>query len=50
MLIVRVAAGLGNQLFQYAMARVLTLNHGGKAPLDIGDYSNHSIRFRPKIA
>lgn len=44
MVIVRLEAGLGNQLFQYAIGRVLTLRDGGSLWLDIGDYSINSFR------
>lgn len=40
MIVVRLCGGLGNQLFQYAFARVLALRHSTEVVLDLSWYKN----------
>ena len=48
MITVRLKGGLGNQMFQYAAARRLSLMHSTKVCLDISWYKNHiNGSFRP---
>ncbi len=42
--IVRLSGGLGNQLFQYAMARRLSLKHGAVLELDCGAFESDTKR------
>lgn len=43
MIISHVIGGLGNQMFQYAIGRALSLEHGVPLRLDVGDFSQHTI-------
>lgn len=43
MIVSHVIGGLGNQMFQYAVGRGLSLAHGVSMCLDIGDFSQHTI-------
>jgi Glycosyl transferase family 11 len=47
MIVTKVSGGLGNQLFQYAMARRLAINHNTEVLLDLSDY--HSPRAHRKF-
>ena len=42
MIIIKVFQGLGNQLFQYALARSLSVRHGVEVKLDLSWYHEHS--------
>lgn len=44
MLFVRITDGLGNQMFQYAMARALEIRWQEEAVLNISHYQNHQFR------
>lgn len=44
MIITRLKGGLGNQLFQYAMGRVLALKHGTNLTLDTRGFSQDPLR------
>ena len=44
MIIVRISGGLGNQMFQYATARSLSLKHGVQMKLDLSFYSHQTLR------
>jgi len=44
MIIVRLAGGLGNQLFQYALGRKLSLLHNRKLFLDLSSYESYPLR------
>ncbi len=44
MIYVRIKAGLGNQLFQYALARNLSLKHGTEVVLDLSWYRQFPLR------
>jgi hypothetical protein len=43
-IIVKIQGGLGNQLFQYAAARRLALQHSTTLKVDLGTYRNDSLR------
>ena len=43
MIIVNVVGGLGNQMFQYAAGRALSLEHGLPLRLDVGEFALHAI-------
>lgn len=43
MIITNIVGGLGNQMFQYAVGRALSLDYGVPLRLDVGDFSQHSI-------
>lgn len=45
MVIVRLSGGLGNQLFQYALGRVLSLHHGVPLKMDITLYETYKLHF-----
>jgi hypothetical protein len=42
--VIKLREGMGNQMFQYAMGRYLSLTHGLELKLDIRSYSNNSLR------
>lgn len=42
--IVRLSGGVGNQLFQYALGRALSLRHGQELVLDVSSYDNQNPR------
>ena len=44
MIIVKLISGLGNQLFQYALARQLAIQNNDQLKLDISFYANQSLR------
>lgn len=43
MIIVKLAGGLGNQMFQYAFARHLAIKHSVELKLDVSDLNNPSL-------
>lgn len=43
MIIANLVGGLGNQMFQYAAGRALSLERGVPLRLDVGEFSKHSI-------
>jgi hypothetical protein len=43
-IVIRMHGGLGNQMFQYAMARVLSIKNNMSLVLDIGDYNKKNSR------
>jgi hypothetical protein len=43
-IVTRLDGGLGNQMFQYAIGRVLSLDRGVPLYVDIGSYSHYSTR------
>lgn len=43
MIITNIVGGLGNQMFQYAVGRALSLAHGVPLRLDVGDFSQYTI-------
>jgi hypothetical protein len=43
MIVIKVVGGLGNQLFQYAFARHLSLIHKSKLKLDISSYDEYKL-------
>jgi hypothetical protein len=45
MIIARIRSGLGNQFFQYAMARALALRTGQSLKLDLSAYEQRRVRF-----
>ncbi len=48
MIILKLKAGLGNQLFEYAYARALALRSNTKLLLDLRWYQNHSEKDTPR--
>jgi len=44
MIITRIKGGLGNQMFQYAIARKISLDQGSDFKLDLTDYSRDDFR------
>jgi len=44
MIIVRMIGGLGNQMFQYAMARSLADHHNANLKLDLSDFEHYTLR------
>lgn len=44
MVISRITSGLGNQLFQYACGRAVSLRHGVPLKLDLGNFGEHQNR------
>jgi hypothetical protein len=49
MIIMKLGGGLGNQMFQYAFGRALSIKNGDKLSLDIGEYAKHTDHayYRP---
>ena len=47
MIVVRISGGIGNQLFQYAMSRALSLRNGNDLKLDISFYDMEIEKDRP---
>lgn len=43
MVIANILGGLGNQMFQYALGRAISLEHGVRLCVDIGEFSRQSI-------
>lgn len=43
MIAVRLIGGLGNQMFQYALGRELSISHNVPLRLDVGDFSNYAL-------
>ena len=43
MIIANLVGGLGNQMFQYAAGRALSLERGVPLRIDVGEFSHHSI-------
>jgi Glycosyl transferase family 11 len=46
MIIVKLMGGLGNQMFQYALGRTISLKIGAELKVDISSLSNRSIRIK----
>ena len=44
MIVIRIIGGLGNQLFQYAAARALSLHHNTQLKLDISAFEDYKLR------
>jgi hypothetical protein len=44
MIVVKLKGGLGNQLFQYAMARRIAYREHSQLKLDLSEYQNHNLR------
>lgn len=44
MIIIKLTGGLGNQMFQYALGRSLSIRHKTKFKLDISNYKNDKLR------
>lgn len=45
MVISNIIGGLGNQMFQYAAARSLSLAHGQRLYLDVGDFEGYRLHY-----
>ncbi len=43
MIVVKIIGGLGNQLFQYAVARHLSIIHGAELRLDVSSYEKYKL-------
>ena len=48
MILLELKGGLGNQLFQYACGRALSLRHGEELKFDIGGYENSKLSDTPR--
>lgn len=44
MIIVKIFGGLGNQMFQYAAARSLSIRHSTELKLDVREFENYGLR------
>ena len=44
MIIIRLNGGLGNQMFQYATARALSLSRNVELILDLSEFNNYKLR------
>jgi hypothetical protein len=48
MIIVKIKAGLGNQMFQYACGRAVSLKREDELKLDISSYQNQAVSDTPR--